>query len=436
VNTLALEGLGVKIRFSASGFEADLIALTLPEVGREAIDTTHLGTESAKTKKPGETRDLGTVQAVFDYDPAAVSLVGRPPEQVVVTYPDDLGREFDPIILWASATEQGGERMFPDGRMVTSVTLSLSVADPPPLPPSLGVQVVAWPYYSYAGVDVHRITPGANGTGTIVAPVPSSQPSALESLVYADGFWYCLRLDGKIYRSSTINGTWSLVFSDIAPLVALASNGAGVLVVASTFGHVVRSADNGATWTRRPNILNYVGRDSVTYGAGRFVIQGEASPNAGRWAYSPNGLTWTVVVSPNQGSGSTISGVYFRNNLFIGLAVPATQIYTSTDGITWQDRGSYGSANAAQAAYCAAVSAWVVMTLDGHLASTDGATWSYYAKPHASQWDGVWELSDGTLVAADLDGNLWQSSDAATWAQVGTATPADNPWRFAVGPVD
>jgi hypothetical protein len=163
VNALALEGLGVKIRFSASGFEADLIALTLPEVGRETIDTTHLGTESAKAKKPGETRDLGTVQAVFDYDPAAVSLVGRPPEQVVVTYPDDLGREFDPIVLWAFATEQGGERLFPDGRMVTSITLRISVpevADQPPIIPSLVDPLLWGGFYDFSGDSADSIVVG------------------------------------------------------------------------------------------------------------------------------------------------------------------------------------------------------------------------------------------------------------------------------------
>lgn len=128
-DTLALEGLGAKIRFNASGFESDLIALTLSPKARATIDTTHLGTEAAKTKRPGQTQDLGTIEAVFDHDPAAVSLVGRPAEQVIITYPEDLGYEFDPIVLWAFATEQGGERMFPDGRMVTAVTLSLSVPD-------------------------------------------------------------------------------------------------------------------------------------------------------------------------------------------------------------------------------------------------------------------------------------------------------------------
>lgn len=157
-DTLALEGLGAKIRFNASGFESDLIALTLSPKARATIDTTHLGTEAAKTKRPGQTQDLGTIEAVFDHDPAAVSLVGRPAEQVVITYPEDLGHEFDPIVLWAFATEQGGERMFPDGRMVTAVVLSLSVPDavaaevfpePEPEPPYLG-NAEAWGFTAYA----------------------------------------------------------------------------------------------------------------------------------------------------------------------------------------------------------------------------------------------------------------------------------------------
>lgn len=132
--TLALEGLGAKIRFNASGFESDLIALTLSPKARATIDTTHLGTEAAKTKRPGQTQDLGTVEAVFDHDPAAVSLVGRPAEQVIITYPEDLGQEFDPIVLWGFAVQQGGEKMFPDERMVTSVVIKLAVPDGPIAP--------------------------------------------------------------------------------------------------------------------------------------------------------------------------------------------------------------------------------------------------------------------------------------------------------------
>lgn len=153
-DTLALEGVGCKIRFGATGFESDLIALTISPKARAIIETTHLGTEVAKTKRPGQTRDLGTVECVFDHDPAAVSLVGRPAEQVLITYPEEY--DFQPIVLWAFAVEQGGERMFPDGRMVTAVVLSLSVPDAVPVgispePPSedLG-QASLWAFTDYS----------------------------------------------------------------------------------------------------------------------------------------------------------------------------------------------------------------------------------------------------------------------------------------------
>ena len=176
--TLALEGSGATIQFLGCGFSSDLLGLVLSDKAREAIETTHLGTAVAKTYRPGETQDLGTIEAVFDHAPDAVNLVGRPPEQIVIRYPDTELMQYDPIVLWGFAVQQGGEKMWPDNRMVTGVTIKLSInideviqiIPPTPPPPPEAITILAaspisnWlidPLYSYTvrqPVVTHKIT--------------------------------------------------------------------------------------------------------------------------------------------------------------------------------------------------------------------------------------------------------------------------------------
>jgi hypothetical protein len=56
VGTVALEGTGARIHFTDSNISGELIALTIDEQTREAIDTTHLGTVGGKTGAACECR--------------------------------------------------------------------------------------------------------------------------------------------------------------------------------------------------------------------------------------------------------------------------------------------------------------------------------------------------------------------------------------------
>jgi hypothetical protein len=121
---LALEGTGTRISFLSSGLSADLISLSLSDKAREAIETTHLGTPVAKTYKPGETKSFGTLMVVIDHNPEGLVLVGLPPEQVTISYPDEAGA--DPLTFMAFATKQGAEEMKVDMRMVSKIELQIA----------------------------------------------------------------------------------------------------------------------------------------------------------------------------------------------------------------------------------------------------------------------------------------------------------------------
>lgn len=126
--TIALEGVGATIAFGTSDFTADLVSLTLPEKTREALETTHLGTEDAKTFKPAVLKNVGTITAVFDHDPDDFgTLIDSPPEQVTITYPVLPGQSVGTkLVFTAFASSEGGEELAVDTLARTNVTLQIS----------------------------------------------------------------------------------------------------------------------------------------------------------------------------------------------------------------------------------------------------------------------------------------------------------------------
>lgn len=127
MTTYALEGTGSTIAFSTSSFTSDLITLTLPEVAREVIETTHLGTTVAKTFKPAKLVNVGTISCEFDHDPNATALVKRDPETITISYPLLTGQTTPTRLVFTGfATAQGGEEFKTDSRMTTKVTLQVT----------------------------------------------------------------------------------------------------------------------------------------------------------------------------------------------------------------------------------------------------------------------------------------------------------------------
>jgi len=117
-----------------------------------------------------------------------------------------------------------------------------------------------------------------------------------------------------------------------------ATNGGGVHIAVGDYGTILRSADNGTTWT----VIDNGGRtlNGVTFGAGLFVAVG----SDGRVLTSPDGLVWTA---RHSGTSTQLKGVAYGNGLFVAVGttrvdpdtlVPAGAIYTSGDGINWTSR--------------------------------------------------------------------------------------------------
>ena len=85
---MADSGFGTTITFS-SGFCAEIISGDGPDLSREPIDTTHMGTTSGRmTFIPSDLIDGGTLSVEMAYVPATAPPIASAAETVTVTSPD------------------------------------------------------------------------------------------------------------------------------------------------------------------------------------------------------------------------------------------------------------------------------------------------------------------------------------------------------------
>lgn len=65
---MATKGHGCTVTFGTSAFTAELLDVSGPNVTREALDTSHMGTTNAKTFVESTLYDGGEVSLTFQYD--------------------------------------------------------------------------------------------------------------------------------------------------------------------------------------------------------------------------------------------------------------------------------------------------------------------------------------------------------------------------------
>ena len=125
--TTVIQGTGTTITFGTSGFTADLVTITRPEKSREAVDTTHLGTVTAKTSEPGKLYDPGQYTMEFVHDPEQPLLIAEDSELITVTYPL-VGSQVTPSSFQFTgySVSDGGEEFSNDTRVTTKITLQVT----------------------------------------------------------------------------------------------------------------------------------------------------------------------------------------------------------------------------------------------------------------------------------------------------------------------
>lgn len=84
---MATVGTGTSVSF-ATGFFAEIIDISWSGVSREVIETTHMGTTTARTYTPGDLYDPGEAQVQIAFAPGTAPPWGDAAETVTVTWPD------------------------------------------------------------------------------------------------------------------------------------------------------------------------------------------------------------------------------------------------------------------------------------------------------------------------------------------------------------
>ncbi len=81
-------GVGITIVFGTTGFTAELIDIDSPEASREAVETTHQGTTTARTFMPQDLVDWGGLDISFAFDPGTDPPIDELAEAITITWPD------------------------------------------------------------------------------------------------------------------------------------------------------------------------------------------------------------------------------------------------------------------------------------------------------------------------------------------------------------
>jgi len=191
----------------------------------------------------------------------------------------------------------------------------------------------------------------------------------------------------------------------------LASNGAGVIVVAGDSGDVRTSSDNGATWIPQTSGTANNLKD-VTYGASLFVVAGRSDTLL---TSADNGVTWVPRTSTIGNNLNAIS--HNGTDLFV-LVGDGPSIAISADAVTWTSKTYAGIFNANDVAYGNGV--WITVANGGEITrSVDaGLTWNLLTSGITAHLNTVvYDPTNDTWFAAGRSGEIWTSIDSgATWS--------------------
>lgn len=116
-------GTGTTITY-ASGFCAEILSITPPGLSREAIETTHMGTTTAKTFMPGDLYDGGELGVSMAFAPGTTVPITSAAETVTVTFPDGATWAFSGFMTGFEATVPLEDKMTGDATIKVTGALN------------------------------------------------------------------------------------------------------------------------------------------------------------------------------------------------------------------------------------------------------------------------------------------------------------------------
>lgn len=204
--------------------------------------------------------------------------------------------------------------------------------------------------------------------------------------------------------------------------------------VAVGFDQKAHVSEDGATWAETSVIPVNGALYDVAYGNGKFVA---VCQNSSSYSYSEDGVSWIAGSLPLPSSTYSWGGIAFCNGVFVAHCQYNSYLCytTSTDGINWTSQASLpAEANAGYGrGVCVANNTFWAFPVNSSNVyySTDGVTWQ--KGTHNLSW-AAWTIGykDGIYVAAAtnvIGTALWHSSDGFNWTSV--SAPQGNYWHIA-----
>lgn len=265
---------------------------------------------------------------------------------------------------------------------------------------------------------VFTSTDGATWTSraAVVPTFSDYLPVDIRGLAFGGGTYIAVTLDG-IYTTTNLSGPWvrnPLVLVS-GTLRAVTFTGSS-FIASGSFGTLLRSTDNGVTWTAG-------GSDSVSFGdvwvslASNGTRHVAVKNSFGSIATSTDGLTWRIVTNFAVDL-QNFNGVSYVNGQFVAVG-GGGMIFTSADGLAWTQRSSNPLGLGDFNAVAAGNSGFVAVGVNGQIASSpDGQTWTKRDSGAAGALTGV-VFGGSKYIAVNNFGIVHSSTNGADWINLG-----------------
>jgi len=255
-------------------------------------------------------------------------------------------------------------------------------------------------------------------------------PDLLRNIGYGNGVFIAVGGDSNGMVMRSLDGVhWQ---EDIHPVTACPGEpypspctnwqggvayGDGVWISGGGNGSLMRSLDEGLTWTGLHPTASLSAIRSVAFGMGRFVMgmdQGRVTTSA------DHGDTWTTQTLWTESFGAAYGGGQFivSGRRWNGSGFDTACFLSDDGGDTWDP---CAAAVAAGYAFTHDGTRWVARLSGGYATSTDGVTWQTVTTSNFPQEF----VFDGTRWIGSGGGRGWQATTLDAWQTTAANTVAD-----------
>lgn len=251
---------------------------------------------------------------------------------------------------------------------------------------------------------------------------PTSSPWT--SVAYGNNVFVAVGSDGTVMTSTDGGVTWNAspktAASGTRAWRSVAFGNKTFVAVANSGNRRVMTSADGVKWVLRPSANDALPWRSVAFGNGTFVA---VSANGRVMRSGDDGATWSIVPGPPQ---ARWTDVVYGNNLFVASA--ESRLMTSRDGIKW-------TARTAPSKFITGMThgngLFVAVAKDGAtrlFTSPNGIAWTGYTIPDGS-WQSV-AYGNGLFVAVASTGTtrVLTSKDGKEWIAQETSAPMQMQW--------